>query len=81
MGQLVGRGMGMWRKLQARSAQEAESCRVLGLERVETQRKAFQADVIAARSDAEELHQAVVWELWGGAAGLAQMAQLEKLGN
>ena len=60
MGQLVGREMEMWRRLLARSAQEAEFCRVLGLERVKTQRKACQVDVIAARSDAEELRLAVV---------------------
>ena len=55
--------MGKWRRLRARNAQEPELCLFLGHERVETQRKAYQADVIAARSDAAELALVVVWEL------------------
>ena len=69
------------RRLRARSAQEAEVCLFLGQEREETQRKACLGDVIAERSDAEELDLEVVWELCGGATGLARSAQLEKPGN
>jgi hypothetical protein len=80
-GQLAVRGMGKWRRLRARNAQEPELCLFPGQERVETQRKAYQADAIAARSDAAELAMVVVWELWGGATGLARLAQVEEPGN
>ena len=73
--------MGKWRRLRARSAQEAEFCLFLGQERVETQRKAYLVDVIAARSDAEESALGVVWELWQRATELARLAQVEEPGD
>ena len=73
--------MGKWRRLRALNGQEAELCLCLGQERVGKQRRAYQVDVIAARSDAAELALVAMWELWVGTKGLARMAQVEEPGN